>query len=167
MGLAQNKLAHLLIDAVSAVSGRLVIDRGGFFCYGNDGLTGVGMVFIESGLVVGSPARRHLRFLICRRVPYAAGWFEILELFAGVARVRRLRVFLHEPIEGLLRVGALARLEIDTSELHQNSVHRQRAPANDHRDAEDAEDQPNALFQIQPILQPERGDDVGIDLLRV
>ena len=83
MGLAQNKLAHLLVDAVSAVSGRLVIDRGGFFCYGNDGLTGVGIAFIESGLVVGSPAQRHFLFLLRGRVPYASGWFEILELFAG------------------------------------------------------------------------------------
>src|SRR5262249_28907186 len=66
-------------------------------------------------MLAGSYAKRALRAL-----------FDRVELFAGVPGKRRVRVLLDEPVEGLLRVRALSRLEIRPAKLHQDAVDRQR-----------------------------------------
>src|SRR5205085_1363883 len=53
--------------------------------------------------------------------------FQRLDFLARIAGERRLGVLLDEPIESLLRVGALARLQIGATELHQDAVDRQRS----------------------------------------
>ncbi len=50
-----------------------------------------------------------------------------LENLARLAVERRLRVLVNQSIEGLLRVGGLAGVHVQTSELHQDSVHRKRS----------------------------------------
>src|SRR5438128_4845270 len=81
MGLAQNERTGLLVDAVSAVCGRLGINQRSFFCQGGR-LSWALMLFIERR-IVSSPARRHNLLQVRWRIPHTSGWSKIGELFSG------------------------------------------------------------------------------------
>src|SRR5438128_1522977 len=66
-------------------------------------------------------------FWIGREDASLGGLLQVLQLLLRVAVERRFRVLLNETVERLLRVGALAGIEVRAAEAHEDAVDRQRA----------------------------------------